>query len=50
MWLKDAIAELARRFANTTVEWNDVRALMAGHLLALDKCPGVWPIGVGEVL
>ena len=50
MWLRDALAELARRLANTTVEWNDVRVLMASHLLALDKCPGVWPIGVGEVL
>ena len=50
-WLRDATAELARRLANTLVEWNDIRTLMPmSHLLALDKCPGVWPIGVGEVL
>ena len=48
--LRDAIAELARQLANTMVEWNDICALMASRLLALDKCPGVWPIGVGEVL
>ena len=48
--LRDATAELARRLANTLVEWNDIRALMPSRLLAIDKCPGVWPIGVGEVL
>ena len=41
---------LARRLANMMVEWNDIRALMASHLLALDECPGVWLIGAGEVL
>ena len=48
--LRDAIAELARPLANTIIEWNDIRALMASCLLALNKCPGVQPIGVGEVL
>ena len=48
--LRDAVAELARHFANSTMQWDDICALMASRLLALDKCPGVHPIGVGEAL
>ena len=48
--LRDNIAALARKLMNTIVPWEDLRSLMAGRLVALDKCPGVRPIAVGESL
>ena len=47
--LRDALAELARRLANSIVEWSDINALMSSHLVALDKCPGTRPIAIGEI-
>ena len=44
------MAGLAHRLANTVVKWEDIRALMANWLIALDKCLGACPIGKGEAL
>ena len=35
---------------NSIVPWDDSRESVASHLIALKKCPVVWPIGVGETL
>ena len=47
--LRQTVAELANWLANNTPPWAAYRAFMSGRLIALDKCPGIRPIGIGEI-
>ena len=44
------VASLADWMAHSSPPWAAYRALMACHLVALDKRPGVRPMGIGEML
>ena len=44
-----ALADIGRRIATTNVNPEGLSAFVACRLIPLDKCPGVRPIGVGEV-
>ena len=48
--LCNAVASVARRLCTSYIEPSDLSAYTAYCLIALDKNPGVRPIGVGEVL
>lgn len=48
--LCDAISCLARRVCTTYVDPKGLEAFVACRLIALDKYPGVRPIGIGETL
>ena len=45
-----AIALVARRLATEYVDPRGIACLLANRGIAIDKCPGFRPIGVGEVL
>ena len=47
--LCDALAAVARRLVTTFVDSVCLSAFTACYLIALDKCPGVRPIVIGEV-
>ena len=46
--LCDAMASVARRICSSFVDPSGLTAFTACRLIALDKCPGVQPIGIGE--
>ena len=48
--LCDALAAVARRLSTCFVDPNGLSAFVACGLIALNKCPGVRPIGIGETV
>ena len=48
--LCDALALVARRICTSYVDPIALQPFVACRLMALDKCPGVRPIGIGEVV
>ena len=48
--LRRAIANMIKRECIMTEENSSLSAFVACRLVPLDKCPGLRPIGVGEVL
>ena len=48
--LFNSLALVARKICTTYVDPQGLAALTANRLIALDKCPGVHPIGVGEIV
>ena len=48
--LSESVASLCHRLANSIVPWADVRGLIASRIIALDKFPGVHPVGISKAL
>ena len=47
--LRETLAGTTRRICSSFVDPEPMKPLTAYRLIALDKCPGVRPIGIGEV-
>ena len=45
--LRETLVTLGNWLSNESPPWAAYRAIMSGRLIAIDKCPGVRPIGVG---
>jgi len=48
--LCNALASVTRRLASEMVDQGSLNAFLANRLIPLDKCPGIRPIGIGEVM
>ena len=48
--LCNSLASTAKRLCTEYVDPKGIEALVASKLIALDKCPGIRPIGVGETV
>ena len=48
--LCEALANVCKRICFSFVDPESLTAFVACRLIALDKCPGVRPIGIGEVI
>ena len=48
--LCQAVADFARRLSTAYVDPASLAALLANRGIAIDKCPGLRPVGVGEIL
>ena len=48
--LCDSLAAVTRRLSTTLVDPRGLSGFVACRLIALDKCPGVRPIGIGETV
>ena len=45
-----ALAAVARRISTTYIDLSALQAFTSCRLIPLDKCPGVCPIGIGEIV
>eukprot|EP00957_Ditylum_brightwellii_P146773 11173696-Ditylum_brightwellii.AAC.1 len=48
--VQDAVANLTRGLSNSRPPWAAYQAIVAGRLIALDKCPSMHLVGLGEIL
>ena len=48
--LRKSFANVIRKISTTEISDNSLEAFLACRLIPLDKCPGLRPIGVGEIL
>ena len=46
--IRQNVREIGDWMANILPPWAAYRVLMSGCLIGLNKCSGVWPVGVGE--
>ncbi len=48
--LAQAVANITKRICTEKINPTYLKEILASRLIPLDKCPGVRPIGIGEVL